>query len=191
LNVKTAHINWSFCCVRRHRKFSAVHSIYVYISDIRQTVRYRTPVFIQAFPWHLHITITYNLLHLRLWYADVVTVLRCFKVEDLMLKRHISIGVFVVYIDTGSPVLYIPYVIWWTKITKFWRNGNDSKQRFIWHLNLIIKLFYLYQRLQCRDKYFFKIKFVFFLYLLLSASWSKICLCFVHWFIFCSNWESK
>ena len=34
--------------------------------------------------------------------------LRCFKVEDLMLKRHISIGVFVVYIDTGSPVLYIP-----------------------------------------------------------------------------------
>ena len=33
-----------------------------------------------------------------------------------------------------------------------------------------IKLFYLYQRLQCRDKYFFKIKFVFFLYLRLSAS---------------------
>jgi hypothetical protein len=27
-----------------------------------------------------------------------------------------------------------------------------------------IKLFYLYQRLQCRDKYFFKIKLVFFLY---------------------------
>ena len=33
-----------------------------------------------------------------------------------------------------------------------------------------IKLFYLYHRLQCRDKYFFKIKFVFFLYLRLSAS---------------------
>ena len=33
-----------------------------------------------------------------------------------------------------------------------------------------IKLFYLYQRLQCRDKYFFRIKFVFFLYLRLSAS---------------------
>ena len=33
-----------------------------------------------------------------------------------------------------------------------------------------IKLFYLCQRLQCRDKYFFKIKFVFFLYLRLSAS---------------------
>ena len=33
-----------------------------------------------------------------------------------------------------------------------------------------IKLFYLYQRLQCRDKYFFKIKFAFFLYLWLSAS---------------------
>jgi len=25
-----------------------------------------------------------------------------------MLKRHISIGVFFVYIDTGNPVLYIP-----------------------------------------------------------------------------------
>jgi hypothetical protein len=36
-----------------------------------------------------------------------------------------------------------------------------------------IKLFYLYQRLQCRDNYFFKIKFVFFLYLLLSASWKE------------------
>jgi hypothetical protein len=33
-----------------------------------------------------------------------------------------------------------------------------------------IKLFYLYQRLQCRDKYFFKKKIVFFLYLRLSAS---------------------
>ena len=33
-----------------------------------------------------------------------------------------------------------------------------------------IKLFNLYQRLQCRDNYFFKIKFVFFLYLRLSAS---------------------
>jgi len=33
-----------------------------------------------------------------------------------------------------------------------------------------IKLFYLYQTLQCRDNYFFKIKFVFFLYLRPSAS---------------------
>ena len=36
-----------------------------------------------------------------------------------------------------------------------------------------IKLFYLYQKLQCTDNYFFKIKFVLFLYLLLSASWKK------------------
>jgi len=36
-----------------------------------------------------------------------------------------------------------------------------------------IKLFYLYQGLQCRDNYFFKIKFVFFLYLMLSASWKE------------------
>jgi hypothetical protein len=34
--------------------------------------------------------------------------LRFFYVKDRTLKRHISIGVFVVYIDTGSPVLYIP-----------------------------------------------------------------------------------
>jgi hypothetical protein len=33
-----------------------------------------------------------------------------------------------------------------------------------------IKLFYLYPRVQYRDNYFFKIKFVFFLYLRLSAS---------------------
>jgi hypothetical protein len=33
--------------------------------------------------------------------------LRFFKVEDRTLKRHISIGVFVVYIDTWSPVIYI------------------------------------------------------------------------------------
>ena len=45
-----------------------------------------------------------------------------------------------------------------------------------------IKLFYLYQRLQCRDKDFFKINFVFFLYLRLSASSKEndlpLCICF-------------
>jgi hypothetical protein len=46
-----------------------------YISVIKQTVRYRTPVFTQPFSWCLHITITYNLPHLRLWYVDVVTVI--------------------------------------------------------------------------------------------------------------------
>jgi hypothetical protein len=48
--------------------------LYVYISDIRQIVGYRT-VFIQRFPWRLHVTMTYSLPHLRLWYADVVTVI--------------------------------------------------------------------------------------------------------------------
>ena len=47
----------------------------LYISDIRQILRYQTSVFIQPFPWRLHITITYNLLHLRLWNADAVTVI--------------------------------------------------------------------------------------------------------------------
>jgi ABC-type polysaccharide/polyol phosphate export permease len=35
-------------------------------SDIGQIVGYQAPVFIQQFPWRLHITITYNLPHLRL-----------------------------------------------------------------------------------------------------------------------------
>ena len=47
----------------------------LYISDIRQIVGYRTAIFIQPFSWRLHITITYNRPHLRLWYADVVTVI--------------------------------------------------------------------------------------------------------------------
>jgi hypothetical protein len=33
---------------------------------------------------------------------------RFFKVQDRTLKRHTSIGVFVVCIDTGNPVHYIP-----------------------------------------------------------------------------------
>jgi hypothetical protein len=47
----------------------------LYISDIRQILGYRTSVFIHPFPWRLHITITYNLPHLRLWNAGVVTVI--------------------------------------------------------------------------------------------------------------------
>ena len=34
--------------------------------------------------------------------------LRFFKVEDRTLKRHMSTGVFVVYIDTGSSVPAVP-----------------------------------------------------------------------------------
>jgi hypothetical protein len=63
-----------FICVCQHHEWKTICP-YVYISDIRQMVGYRTPVFIQPFPWRLHITITYNLPHLRLWYADVVTVI--------------------------------------------------------------------------------------------------------------------
>jgi hypothetical protein len=51
------------------------NDLHLYISDIRQIVGYRTPVFIQPFLWHLHITITYNLPHLRLLYDDPVTVI--------------------------------------------------------------------------------------------------------------------
>jgi hypothetical protein len=37
----------------------------------------------------------------------------------------------------------------------------------------VIKLLYLYQRLQCTDNYFFKIKFVFFLYLFICQHHEK------------------
>ena len=46
------------------------HDLPLYISDIRHILGYRTSVFIQLFPWCLHITITYNLMHLRPWNAD-------------------------------------------------------------------------------------------------------------------------
>jgi hypothetical protein len=57
-----------FICGCQHHQRKTI-CLYVYISDIRQIVGYRTRVFIQRFPWRLHITITYNLPHLRLWYA--------------------------------------------------------------------------------------------------------------------------
>ena len=63
-----------FICGCRHHERKTI-CLYVYISDISQTVRYGTQVFIQPFPWRLHITITCNLPHLQLWYADVVTVI--------------------------------------------------------------------------------------------------------------------
>jgi hypothetical protein len=63
-----------FICGCQHHQRKTI-CLYEYISDIRQLVGYRTPIFIQRFPWSLHITITYNLPHLRLWYADVITVI--------------------------------------------------------------------------------------------------------------------
>jgi hypothetical protein len=60
-----------------------------------------------------------------------------------MLKRHISIGVFVVYIDTGSPVPNIPSKscdLADENKKNFWRNGNDSKQRY-WGVCYIVSTF--------------------------------------------------
>jgi hypothetical protein len=56
--------------------------------------------------------------------------LRFFKVEDRTLKRHISIGVFVVYIDTGSSMPIIPSKSrdLADENKKILTNGNDSKQ---------------------------------------------------------------
>jgi hypothetical protein len=41
-----------FICGSQHHQRKTI-CLYVYISDIRQIVGYRTPVFIQPFPWHL------------------------------------------------------------------------------------------------------------------------------------------
>ena len=46
-----------FICSCQHHQRKAI-CLYVYISDIRQIMGCRTPVFIQRFPWRLHITIT-------------------------------------------------------------------------------------------------------------------------------------
>jgi hypothetical protein len=60
-------------CHGQHHQRKTI-CLYVYISDIRQIVGYQTPVFIQRFHWRFNITITYNLPHLRLWYADVTEI---------------------------------------------------------------------------------------------------------------------
>ena len=57
-----------FICGCQHQRKAIC--LYVYISDIRQIVGYRTPIFIQPFPWRLHITITYNL---RIYDYDMLT----------------------------------------------------------------------------------------------------------------------
>jgi hypothetical protein len=53
------------------------------------------------------------------------------------LKWHLSIGDFVVYIDTGGPVPNIPSKSRGLADEKksFWRNGNDSKQPYCFEIN--------------------------------------------------------
>jgi hypothetical protein len=48
-----------FICGCQHHQRKTI-CLYVYISDIRKIVGYRAPVFIQRFPWRLHITIPVN-----------------------------------------------------------------------------------------------------------------------------------
>ena len=54
-------------------------------------MEYRTPLFIHPFPWRLHITITYILPHLRLCYANVVTVItgsRLHNISDVKTRTR-------------------------------------------------------------------------------------------------------
>jgi hypothetical protein len=84
----------------------------------------------------------------------------------VLFRGNGTIEVFVVYIDTGSLVLYIP-----SKSCDLADENNKICTEWKWFETTVSnQLFYLYQRLEYRDNYFFKIKFVFFLNLLLSAS---------------------
>ena len=93
-----------FICGCQHQRKAIC--LYVYISDIRQIVGYRTPIFIQPFPWRLHITITYNLPHLRLCW-------RCHSNS----------------VNTGSRLPRVSDVKD-TKKTERGRNWHDSKQPY-------------------------------------------------------------
>jgi hypothetical protein len=62
-SLKLNLFSFFICCCQHHER----KTICLYISDIRQIVGYRTPVCIQPFSWRHHITITFNLPHLRLW----------------------------------------------------------------------------------------------------------------------------
>jgi hypothetical protein len=50
-----------YCCQHHERKMICLD-----IFMLSERLRYQTPVFTQPFSWCLHITITYNLPHLRL-----------------------------------------------------------------------------------------------------------------------------
>ena len=84
----------------------------LYISDIREILGYRTSVFIHPFPWHLHITITYNLPHLRLWNADVVTVIAYTPevvCQAFQTSRHEKDGTWSELTWFETTVLWIPW----------------------------------------------------------------------------------
>ena len=89
----------------------------------------------------------------------------------------------------GTPGTELPVSMYTTKtpidMCRFNVRSSTLKNLNIFCKRQIsIKLFYLYQRLQCRDKYFFKIKIVFFLYLRLSASSKEndLPLCIYFWY---------
>ena len=69
-SLKSNLFSFFICDCQHHQRKTICLYLYVYISDIRQIVRYRTPVFIQRFPWRLHIT--YNLPHLRRYHSNSV-----------------------------------------------------------------------------------------------------------------------
>ena len=103
-----------------------------YISVIRQTVVYRTPVFTLPFSWRLHITITYNLQHLWLWYVDVTVIAYTPEVVCLTFQtsRHEKDGTRSESTWFETSVL-IPWI--WNFCTFLW---NVNSERILSRVNI-------------------------------------------------------
>jgi hypothetical protein len=125
-----------------------------YISVIRQTVRYRTPVFTQPFSLN-------NLI-------DICLLQKMYKnsLSWVTLKRHLSIGVFVLYIDTRSPVPNIP-----SKSSGL--EDENKKFLIIFCKRYQLNYFICIKDFNAQIIASLKLNLFLFLYLLLSASWKE------------------
>ena len=111
-----------------------------YISVIRQTERYRTPVFTHPFSWCLLITITYTLPHLRLWFVAVVTVIAWTQSDHDLCIWKSGLGQ-AQKCEGVKPIQGIPNIIWfglwcltpqyfsYIVVVSFIDGGNRSTQR--------------------------------------------------------------
>ena len=115
--------------------------LYVYISDIRQILGYRTPVFIQRFPWRLHITITYNLQHLQLicWRCHSNSVKTggllsiCSDVKTRKRRNVIRIDTIRNNCIVFAPSKFFEILVKILHSGEFWVFIRLFKGEFLWH----------------------------------------------------------